>query len=304
MTKPSWQARLLNPVLKTVLKPVVFPKVATQRSMTLTALAFAGVERLRPTLAKASFTPVRGESFAGEWVDTPEPTSRVLLYFHGGGYMIMSPRGYRDFTASLALHCRARVLAVDYRQGAKHPWPAPLTDALASYDYLLAQGIKPEQIMLAGDSAGGHLTLATLLALRDQGKPLPRTAVVLSPWTNMACDFVSHEANRDSDVMLDIDAVRSNAVFQAQGTPLRDPSISPAFADYTGLPPMLIIASTSEILLDDARAARDRARAAGVRADYREWDNVPHVFPTLGPILPEAREAMSEIRRFVEARFN
>ena len=303
MTAPSWQARLLNPLLKYTVRPVIFPKVATPLRMRLTARAFAQVEKLRPTPGSARFEPVADAEFAGEWVTTGKPGGRVLLYFHGGGYMIMSPRGYREFTATLAHALGVRVLAVDYRQGADHPWPAPLHDALESYNWLLEQGVKAHDIIIGGDSAGGHLTLSTLLAIRDLGLPRPRGGIALSPWTNMACDFLSHDANRATDVLLDIDAVRSNAVFQCQGGNLRDPANSPAFADYHGLPPLHIVASTSEILLDDARAARDAARAAGVEVDYHEWDNMPHVFPTFYPLLPEARVALDDMTHFVAELF-
>lgn len=300
MTGPSWQARVLSPILKNTLRPVIFPRIATTRSMALTAFALRQVERLRPALLRSRVEPVVTQGFKGEWVDTGHDSGRVLLYFHGGGYMVMSPRGYRDFSATLATVGRCRVLAVDYRQGAYHPWPAPLADALASYRWLLAQGYRPDQIVIGGDSAGGHLTLSTLLALRDQGLPLPRGGIAISPWTNLGCDFLSHDANRDSDVILDIRAIRSNAVYQLQGRNPRDADVSPAFADYTGLPPLHIIASTSEILLDDARAARDAALRAGVPVDYREWEGLPHVFPILGPLLPEAREAVADMAAFLD----
>ena len=303
MTSPSWQARLLNPLLKYTVRPVLFPRVATPGRMRLTARAFAQVEKLRPYPASAQFEPVLDAGFEGEWVSTGKPASKVMLYFHGGGYMIMSPRGYRDFTATLARAFSVRVLAVDYRQGADHPWPAPLHDALASYDWLLDQGIEAHDIIIGGDSAGGHLALSTLLAIRDLGLPRPRGGVLLSPWTNMGCDFLSHDANRDSDVLLDLAAVRSNAVFQCQGSELRDPANSPAFADYHGLPPLHIVASLSEILLDDARAARDAALAAGVEVDYHEWADMPHVFPTFYPLLPEAKTALDDMTRFVAELF-
>jgi acetyl esterase/lipase len=299
----SWQARLLNPVLKYAVKPVLFPRVATPLTMQLTALAAAGLERVTPSLVKAHITPVRTDTFTGEWVEPDQPTERVLLYFHGGGYMIMSPRGYRDFTATLAQALPARVLAVDYRQGGRYPWPAPLYDAMASYLWLLDQGIAPENILIGGDSAGGHLALSTLLAIRDDELPSPRGAIALSPWTNMACDFVSHDANRDSDVLLNLQAVRSNAAFQCQGDDPHSPANSPAFADFTGLPPLFITASTSEILLDDARAARDRALEAGVAVTLREYDHMPHVFQILQPFLPEARAALAELTDFVDDLF-
>jgi len=304
MTAPSWQARLLNPLLKYTVKPVLFPRIATPLRMRLTARAFAQVEKLRPSPARAQFEPVLEADFAGEWVSTGKPTDRVLLYFHGGGYMIMSPRGYRDFTAALAQAFSARVLAVDYRQGADYPWPAPLHDALASYDWLLDQGIAPENIILGGDSAGGHLTLSTLLAIRDLDLPMPRGGIALSPWANMGCDFLSHDANRDSDVLLDLQAVRSNAAFQCQGSDARDPVNSPAFADYHGLPPLHIVASTSEILLDDARAVRDAALAAGVEVDYREWEGMPHAFPIFYPLLPEAQAAVDDMAGFATRLFS
>lgn len=304
MSPVSWQARLLNPLLKYALKPVAFPKRATPLTMRLTAAAFAQVEKLRPSPASARFEAVDDAGFSGEWVTTGPASERVLLYFHGGGYMTMSPRGYREFTTALARHFGMRVLAVDYRQGASHPWPAPLQDALASYDWLLEQDIEPENIVIGGDSAGGHLCLSTLLAIRDLGLPRPRGGIAISPWTNFGCDFLSCDANRDSDVLLDIVAVRSNAVFQCQGSDPRSPANSPAFAEYHGLPPLHIVVSRSEVLYDDARAARDAALSAGVSVDYHEWDDMPHVFPTFYPLLPEAKAALDDMSRFVAGLFD
>lgn len=300
----SWQARLLSPLLRLALKPVVFPRRATAVSMQLTASAFARLEKVRPTPRKARITPVSTIGFRGEWVSTGEATDRVVLYFHGGGYMVMSPRGYREFAFALARELNARVLVVDYRQGADYPWPAPLADAVAAYRWLLDSGTDPANIVIGGDSAGGHLTLSTLLALRDHLLPMPRGALLLSPWANFACDFPSMDANRHSDVMLDTTAVRSNAIYQIQGQRLHDPANSPAFADYTGLPPLHIVVSDSEILWDDSRAVRDAARRAGVAVDYREWQGLPHVFPTFISLLPEAKAAVADMASFVEWLFS
>lgn len=193
----------------------------------------------------------------------------------------------------------ARVLAVDYRQGADHPWPEAVDDAVSAYRYLLDAGHRHDNIVIAGESAGGHLTLSTVLALRDRGLPRPAGAIAMSPWTNLAGDFPAMDENRGRDVMLHTDAVRALGRFHARGRDPKSPEISPAFADFRDLPPLFILASDSEILRDDARAARDAALAAGVSVRYVEAPGLPHAWAAMPAVLPEARQAMEEMTGFI-----
>ncbi len=300
MSSPSWQSRLLSPALKHLLKPVLFPRKPTVGKLELGAALSRQLERLSPYPRQLQLDHVKLSHCQAEWISPLKHTSRVVLYLHGGGYNVLSPRLYRDFNTRLGTAAQAHVLAVDYRQGARHPWPAALDDALEAYHYLLAQGYESAQIVVAGDSAGGHLTLSLLLALRDRGLGQPAGAIPLSPWTNLAGDFPSMEENRHSDVVLHTDAIRAMGRFHARGRDLRDPAISPAFANYQGLAPLYIIASSSEILRDDARAVRDAARQAGVRVRYEEMADLPHAYTSMTGLLPEARATVDDMARFIQ----
>src|SRR5690606_26794487 len=208
---------------------------------------------------------------------------------HGGGYFSCSPRTHRPITWRLSAAARRPVLALDYRQGPVHKLADSLSDALDAYHCLLERGYEPEDMIVAGDSAGGHLTLATLLALRDRGLGLPSAAVCLSPWTDLT-DF-PRRANRWQDPMLPAGRVRWLARRWTDGLDPRDPLVSPVLGDFTGLPPLMIVTGSTELLRDEARRVAERARTSGVPVTYEEWPRMPHVFPILADVLPEARLA-------------
>ena len=249
----------------------------------------------------------------GEWIepadldmlDDPPP---VVLYLHGGGYFFCSPRTHRPITIGLATHARSRVHVPDYRLAPEHPFPAAIEDALASYRTLLAHGVSPAQIVVAGDSAGGGLALALLVALRDAGDPLPAGAILYSPWTDLAATGQSLIDNDESDVMFRGAWMAYGATIYLgdSGTPVDHPLVSPLYADFTGLPPLHCYVSTSEVLRDDTLRMAERARAAGVSVSVEMGRRLPHVWPIFYPFLPEARIALKrsgeQIRRLVAAQ--
>ena len=216
---------------------------------------------------------------------------RVLLYLHGGGYCIGSVDSHRRFIARLARDAGMRTLAIDYRLAPEHPFPAALDDARAAWRYLLEQGIDPGRAAIAGESAGGGLTMATLLATRDAGEPLPGAAVVLSPWVDLTLSGASIDANDRFDY-IPRRALERYASRYAQGTPRTHPLVSPTHADLSGLPPLLIQAGEAETLLDDARTLHARARTAGVDSTLSVFPDMIHAFMVMG--LPGARQAIRE----------
>jgi monoterpene epsilon-lactone hydrolase len=240
-------------------------------------------------------------SVPAHWIAGPGARGdRVVLFLHGGGFQIGSARSHRELIAAISAESGVRALGVDYRRAPEHPYPAALEDVLTAYEWLIEQGIEPEQIAVAGDSAGGNLALAALLSLRDRNRPLPAGAVLMSPWTDLAATGESYETRAASDPLNNrsmLLAVARNYL-GASGDP-RDPLASPLYADLSGLPPLLIQVGDREVVLDDARMFADKARAAGVTVDLEVWDEMIHVFQLFPSELPEARRAIARIGDFL-----
>lgn len=224
----------------------------------------------------------------------------TALFLHGGAYVVGSFRNYGHFTWRIGRATRARVLAIDYRLAPEHPFPAALDDAMAAYRWMLDHDCRPGRTLIAGDSAGGGLTLALLLKLRDEGLPLPGAAIALSPWTDLAVTGASLYANAVRDPMLVASEVPRFAQMYAGTTDPKNPYLSPLYADPRGLPPTLIQAGGDEILLDDASRMAQKMKDAGCKVDYQIWPGMPHVFQLLVPVLPEANAAVEEIGKFVQ----
>ncbi|MCB1684166.1 MAG: alpha/beta hydrolase [Pseudomonadales bacterium] len=224
---------------------------------------------------------------------------RGLLYLHGGGYMLGSLDTHAELMGRLAEACRAPVLGVDYRLAPENPYPAAVEDAVASYDRLLANGIRPDQVVIAGDSAGGGLTLACLLALKAQGKPQPAGAVLLSPWTDLTGSGESSRSRAALDPMISAENLLPTAKLYIGDTDPADPGVSPLFGDLTGLPPLLIQVGDHEVLLDDSTRLAERAVAQGVTAELEIYEEAFHVFQAM-PGLPESGDALASIGRFFD----
>jgi epsilon-lactone hydrolase len=261
-------------------------------------------ERVFPTPADVAIERVRAPEHPAEWLRPPAVRSdAVVLYFHGGGYVIGSPRSHRHLAAAIALAAGTRALLLDYRLAPEHPFPAGLEDAIAAYRWLLGQGLMPGRIVLAGDSAGGGLTIATLLAVRERGLPRPAGGVCISPWVDLTCSGASYATKAASDPIVDRDSV--NALAQAyvgSGGDLKAPLASPLYADLRDLPPLLVQVGSEEVLLDDALGLGARARAAGVDVTVEEWPAMIHVWHWFLPMLDEAEQAIATIGRFVRTR--
>lgn len=238
----------------------------------------------------------------GDRITLAARPAEAILYLHGGGYVCGKTRTYHNFCGRLAKALNAEVWLPDYRLAPEHPFPAAIEDALACYELLLAQGWHASQITIAGDSAGGGLALGTLLALRDQGRPLPKCAVVLSPFADVRARTPSIAANDRSDAMLSRKMLEQGRnLYAPTAADENNPWASPALGDYAGLPPLLITVCEQECLRDDAYAVADRARIAGVPVSMISRPDLLHVWPIFVPVLPEAREDLQKIIRFIRS---
>jgi monoterpene epsilon-lactone hydrolase len=246
-------------------------------------------------------TPVSAGGVDGEWIVAADaPPGKAILYFHGGGFRLGSVASHRDLIARIADTSGCRVLAINYRLSPEHRFPAALEDALAAYRYLLDQGLKADSTAFAGDSAGGNLVLAAMLALRARGEPLPVAAVLMSPWTDLAATGASYESRAKADPIHQramILALARNYLGE-EGDPY-NPLASPLYAELAGLPPLLIQAGDRETVLDDSTMLADAARAAGVDVELEICDGMIHVFQMFPEIL-QAQEAIVSIAKFLQ----
>ncbi|MGD0609950.1 MAG: alpha/beta hydrolase [Anaerolineales bacterium] len=247
--------------------------------------------------------PVLAGGVPSEWLERVEGRpSRVILYLHGGGYTICSPATHRGLAGRIALSAGARLLSIDYRLAPEHPYPAALEDALATYQWMLAQGARPDRIAMGGDSAGGGLTLAASVSLKAAGLPLPAALFLISPWTDLTFSGESHRTLKKIDPIFQGEGGASfGPAYTGQFDPAL-PLISPLFADLRGLPPTLIQVGSDEILLSDSTRLEEKMEAEGVHVDLQIWEGMWHVFQAFAPWLPESRHAVNRIGRFMRTQ--
>jgi monoterpene epsilon-lactone hydrolase len=283
----------------------VLARLVATRMTVLTDLhqlrAFAATGSHHPLLPRgAQWRRVAVNGVTAEWITAPGISSeRVLLYFHGGGWVLGLYNNHRWLAAQLSRACGMRVLCVDYRLAPEQPFPAALDDCVAVYRGLLQTGVLPQRITLGGDSAGGNLTVTTMLALRDAQAPLPSAGVCISPATDLECTGETFHTHHDAMLSPDV-ALWMMRDYCRQSDP-RLPLLSPIHADLRGLPPLLVHVGEDEILLSDATRLAERARAAGVKVTLRVWPAMWHVWHLFAPWLPEAQQAVDDIGAFVRA---
>ena len=237
-----------------------------------------------------------------EWIAAPNAVEkRVLMFLHGGSYMVCSVSTHRDLISRLARSAAVRALGVDYRLAPEHTFPAAVEDATAAYRWMISSGVNPTSVVIAGDSAGGGLTLATLIALRDAGDPLPAAAVCMSPWVDLECLGESMITKADVDPFVSREIQKALAQQYLGDADPRTPLAAPLYADLAGLPPMLIQVGSSETLLDDATRLAKRAKAAGVEASLDIWEDMIHGWQIFAPFLPEGQQAIENIGAFIRS---
>lgn len=300
----SSQLVMVNGVLRSVVKPIIqymsfHPKKINQRRPLL-----CGAASLLPIPDSISIEQQSLGQFNAEWIvsskNEAHTNNKVVLYLHGGGYLACSPVTHRNLTTRLSRYAQSRIFAVNYRKAPEYPYPYALNDAIHAYEFLLNQGIAPDDIVIAGDSAGGNLTLVTLLEIRDRNLPLPAGGVCMSPWTDLDCKGDSIQFNKSKDPMIPSRRVTTAGKLHANGMPLNDPRLSPLYADLDGLPPLLIHVGDSEVLLSDSTRFASKAKSSGVAVELKVWRDAPHVFQLFAGLVPQSTQALREVGHFIQ----
>ncbi|HBH22279.1 MAG TPA: alpha/beta hydrolase [Cytophagales bacterium] len=294
---PSWKHNVLKNALNTLSVPMYWklPPIDHLRGLLETFTMFAtlpwGVSR----------GEVEFKEFRADWL-VPDKRSAedVILYLHGGGYVIGSPHSHRGLAGKIAKDAGMACLLIDYRKAPEYPFPYALYDAYKAYEYLLGQGYEPGHIFIIGDSAGGGLTLSLSLKLKMDKMPLPAANVLLSPYVDLVNNEDDRKHNAKNDRFLDVFEMRRWAELYAAGHDLSDPLISPLFGNLAGLPPMLIQASTSEVLYEDANRLYQKAKSFQLEVEFQTWQGLIHWWHMFGG-MPEAKEAIDKIVDYIKA---
>jgi acetyl esterase/lipase len=265
-------------------------------------------DRRMTRLPIASGVHVSQESISGIDCDWLVPTgcedAPVIYFLHGGAYVMGSPATHRRVVSHIARAANMRAVVPDYRLAPEHRYPSQLEDSLSVWRALVKGGLDPARVAIGGDSAGGNLSMATLLALREAGEPLPAACVLLSPWLDLAGDGESHRTRSDFDPWFDPDRMPEVVSHFCDAEVVREPMISPVYADAAGLPTTLIQVGDHEILLSDSTRLADNIRKAGGRVDLHIWPDMWHVFQYFIGQMPESRKAIDDIARFLRSEFS
>lgn len=279
------------------------PLIPDGASLAEMRVGFDSMGGMFPRLEDVSSQITNVGGVDGEWFDLNDGDSdRVMLYLHGGGYLIGSVESHRALIERITKATGGRVLAINYRLAPEFPFPAAVDDAMAAYRGLLAQGYHASRISIAGDSAGGGLAIALLVALRDAAEPTPGCSVPISPWTDMECSGDSIETRAALDPMVQKQVLMEMSGVYLDGADPKSPMASPLNADFRGLPPVLIQVGDAEVLLDDSVRLEDKMRAAGVDVTVEVWDEMVHVWHLFAPILDKGQEAIDRLGAFVREK--
>lgn len=290
---PSQQLQMIMQMLRSA--PSLHKASVEQRRA-----AFEGAAAMVRLADDVRCEPVDAGGVAAEWIAAPGgDAGRVIYYLHGGGYSMGSVKTHREMISRLSRAAGARALAIDYRLAPEDPFPAAVEDSLAAYRWLLSTGADPAQLVVAGDSAGGGLTVATLVALRDAGDPLPAAAVCLSPWVDMEGLGESMITKAEIDPMAQREDLLEAAKTYLGDADPRTPLAAPLYADLAALPPLLIQVGGAETLLDDSTRLAERAKAADVDVTLEVWDDMIHVWQVFAAVLPEGQQAIDRIGEFI-----
>lgn len=288
---PSFRGNLLRVLMKLRPNPQGVPFEKQREIIENLTRRFAGPRQ-------NSYQETQIQDIPVLWITPPQPTQQVMLYLHGGGYTIGSPHTERMVAGNIALLSQAKILVPHYRLAPEAPFPAALDDVLTCYQHLLDSGVTPENIIVGGLSAGGGLTVALMLKLRDLGQPLPRAGILLSAWLDLTGTAPSIAENTPKDSGVSWKTLIPSVQAYIGQEDVRHPLISPVFADLHGLPPMLVQVGDIEILRDDSRQFAQRAQAAGSLVELREWRGMIHGWH-IYRFVPEAKQATQEIADFI-----
>ncbi len=268
-------------------------------------VAYDGLGAMFPTLADIKFSSDKIGAIAAEWSATPKANQdQVILYLHGGGFVIGSLASHRHLAAELGRASGTRTLAIDYRLAPESPFPAAVDDALSGYKFLLDRGIKPASIAIAGDSAGGGLAVATLAAARDAGLPQPSCALCISPWVDLEMIGESMTSKAQEDPMVQREMLQQWTNAYLGKAPARTPLAAPIHANLKGIAPLLIQVGSAETLLDDSIRLAARAGAQEVSVRLETWPEMIHVWHFFHPMLADARRALAVAGNFIRESMN
>lgn len=299
----SAQAKTLNFVLKNFIKPIQTNVKCTPPTFRAARKAFDRLAMLMPKVPGfVKITPVRNGTVEGEWVETGTSAdpNQVLLYLHGGGYFFGSPKTHRPITWRLSGKAGMKVLAIQYRMVPDYHITDIMNDAVAAYEWLLEKGYKPENIAIGGDSAGGGLTLITLLELKNRNLPQPRAAFCLSPFADLTGNSRTIRINAKGSILFHKNAMVRILKYFGKTHDVTSPLISPALGDFSGLPPLFFQVGSTELLLEDTIKAVKKAKEAGVAVTCNVWENMPHVFTLFSDFIPEGKRGIQEIADFIK----
>lgn len=294
---PSWQSHIIKILFRLRLminphKGVLDVKKTRAETESLAANFKTKVEY--------SHTPIEINKVPAEWIRIPKGSEdSVILYLHGGSYNSGSINSHRSLVANIAASANIQVLIVDYRLAPENPFPAAVEDTIAAYRWLVENNFSPSRIVVAGDSCGGGLALSLLISLRDANEQLPAAAVCLSPWTDLTCTGETWKTNDKSDLMLDPGAILESAHLYLGKTDPRTPLASPLYADFNGLPPILIQVGSDECILSDSTRFAEEAKATGIDVTLEVWEGMQHEWHFAASILPEGRQAIDRIGKFI-----
>jgi acetyl esterase/lipase len=297
---PSIRARIFNFLVRLVVKRHDWGK--DEYELANRARRIFGAPRISQWLAARSvnISQINEHGVRGEWLRAEGgDDSAAIMYIHGGGYVACSPRTHRPITAALARMTRLPVFAADYRLAPENRFPAAIDDVYKAYKWLVAQS-EEKPIILAGDSAGGGLTLSLALKLRQAGERMPTCIVCFSPWTDLTGSGVSERTNAEKDAMFYPENIRAFAdAYVRDASEKENILASPVFADVAGLPPVLFQAGSTEVLADDSRRIHEKMIAAGIGSRLEIFDGVSHVWQMTIGIIPEARKALQNTADFI-----
>lgn len=271
------------------------PDLATTRA------GFETAYSSMPVADGVSFAPVDAGGVPAEWVTPAEVEgNRAIIYLHGGGYVVGNLNTHRHVVSRLAAEAKARLLNVDYRLAPENPYPAALDDAMAAWQWHLANGGEAAHTAISGDSAGGGLTIALCMKLRDEGMEQPACAAPISPWTDLTFSGDSMTERADRDPMLaGADSLHGMVMSYAQSVDATEPYISPVFGTFDNLPPMMIQVGTEEVLYDDSTRVVKGIENANGSVEFRPWQDMMHVWHLLASVAPEAEEGIAEMAGYI-----
>lgn len=297
----SWQTRALEIYLRI---NRVFSGNSSELNIAKERAEVEAMASMFKPMGEIRCEPVMANGIPAEWIiPKEEKPGRAILFLHGGSFNSGSIVSHRTLAGNVALSSNARTLLIDYRLAPEHPFPAGINDTVKAYEWLLAQGFASNQIVVAGDSAGGTLTLNLLIHLRDNNQALPVAAVCLSPAPDLTFSGESWVFNATKDLMLVERKERESIEIYLREFDPRSPLVSPSFADLHGLPPLLIQIGSYELLLSDVERFAEKAKAAGVDVTLEVWQGMQHEWQFAGKFLPEGKRAISRIGEFVETIF-